>query len=81
MDTEMDAAPVGVGATEGPVGNQLPPPSPLAESQRPYRKQISRAYRQLHGSGSHASLLFSLGILTLYLQRIGVDNPDTVRTM
>ena len=77
MDTEVDAAPVGVGTTEDPVGNQLPPPSPLAESQRPYRKQISRAYRQLHGSGSHAGLLFSLTILTLYLQRLGVNNPDT----
>ena len=77
MNTEMDAAPVGVGAFEDPVGNQLPPPSPLAESQRPFRKQISRAYRQLYGSGSHAGLLFSLGILTLYLQRLGVYNPDT----
>jgi hypothetical protein len=44
MNTEMDTAPVGVGAFEDPVGNQLPPPSPLAESQRPFRKQISRAY-------------------------------------
>ena len=77
MDTEMDAATVGVGAIEDPVGNQLPPPSPLAASQRPFRKQISRAYRKLYGSGSHAGLLFSLGILTLYLQRLGGHNPDT----
>ncbi len=85
MDTpEMDAAPVGVGAFEDPIGNQPPSPSPLAdsESQRPFRKQISRAYRQLYGSGSHAGLLsasFSLGTLTLYLprQRLGVHNPDT----
>ena len=76
MDTEMDTAPVGVGTIENPGGNQLPPPSPLAESQRPFRKQISRAYRQLYGSGScsgsHAGLLFSLGILLvmLYLQRL-----------
>jgi hypothetical protein len=69
----MDAAPVGVGAFEDPVGKQLPPPSPLAESQRPFRKQISRACRQPYGSesGSHAGLLFSLGILMLYLQRLG----------
>jgi len=77
MDTEMGTAPVGGGTIEDPVGNRLPPPSPLAESQRPFRKQISRAYRQLYGSGSHAGLLFSLGILTLYLQRLGVYNPDT----
>jgi hypothetical protein len=77
MDTEMDAAPVEGDAFEDPVGTQLPPPSPLAESQRPFRKQISRAYRKLYGSGSHAGLLFSLGILTLYLQRLGVYNPDT----
>jgi hypothetical protein len=76
-DSEMDAATVGAGTTttsKDPVGTQLPPPLPLAESQLPYRK---RAYRQLHGSGSHACLLFSLGILALYLQRLGMYNPDT----
>ena len=77
MNTGMGTAPVGVGTIEDPVGNQLPPPSPLAASQRPFRKQISRAYRKLYGSGSHAGLLFSLGILTLYLQRLGGHNPDT----
>jgi hypothetical protein len=83
MGTEMGTAPVGAGTIEDPVGNQLPPPSPLAASQRPYRKQISRAHRRLCGSGGshwHAGLLASLHFLTLrlYQQRLasGVYNPD-----
>ena len=39
---------------------QPPPPSPLAASQRPYRIQLSRAKRNLHGAGPRAgSVLFA----------------------
>ena len=54
------------------VTGQPPPPSPLAASQRPYRIQLSRAKRNLHGAGPHA--IGSLSILqtfTAFLQFIG----------
>jgi hypothetical protein len=54
------------------VTGQPPPPSPLAASQRPFRIQLSRAKRNLHGAGPHAiGSLFFLQIVTTFLQFIG----------
>jgi len=51
---------------------QPPPPSPLAESQRPFRKQLSRAKRNLHGADPRAiGSLYFLQIFTTFLQSIG----------
>ena len=54
------------------VTGQPPPPSPLAASQRPYRIQLSRAKRNLHGAGPHAiGSLSLLQTFTFFLQFIG----------
>jgi hypothetical protein len=53
------------------------PPSPLAASQRPYRVQLSRARRTLHGSGPRTGLLYFLQIFTNYLQFLGEHYPAT----
>jgi hypothetical protein len=54
------------------VTGQPPPPSPLAASQRPYRIQLSRAKRNLHGAGPHAiDSLSLLQTFTFFLQFIG----------
>ncbi len=56
------------------VTGQPPPPSPLAASQRPYRIQLSRVKRNLHGAGPRAIGSESLSILqtfTAFLQFIG----------
>ena len=50
------------------------PPSPLAASQRPYRSQLSRAKRTLHGAGPRTGLLYFLQIFTTYLQFLGEHN-------
>ena len=47
------------------------PPSPLAASQRPYRTQLSRAKRTLHGTGPRTGMLYFLQIFTTYLQFLG----------
>ena len=61
LDTQSDQVP-----------GQPPPPSPLAASQRPFRKQLSRARRNLHGAGPRATgSLFFLQIFTSFLQFIG----------
>ena len=51
------------------------PPSPLAASQRPYRIQLSRAKRTLHGTGPRTGLLYFLQIFTTYLQLLGEHYP------
>ena len=51
------------------------PPSPLAASQRPYRIQLSRAKRTLHGTGPRTGLLYFLQIFTTYLQFLGEHYP------
>ena len=54
------------------VTGQPPPPSPLAASQRPYRIQLSRAKRNLHGANPRAiGSLSILQTLTAFLQCIG----------
>ncbi len=60
------------------VAGQPPPPSPLAASQRPFRIQLSRAKRNLHGAGPRAigSLCF-LQIFTAFLQSIGEQYSAT----
>jgi hypothetical protein len=55
---------------------QPPPPSPLAASQRPFRIQLSRAKRNLHGAGPRAiGSLYFLQIFTAFLQSIG-EQPE-----
>ena len=54
------------------VTEQPPPPSPLAASQRPYRIQLSRAKRNLHGANPRAiGSLSILQTLAAFLQCIG----------
>ncbi len=52
---------------------QPPPPSQLAASktQRPYRIQLSRAKRKLHGGFREKGMLYFLQMFTAYLQFIG----------
>ncbi len=50
---------------------QPPPPSQLAASQRPYRIQLSRARRKLHGSLREKGVLYFLQMFTAYMQFIG----------
>ena len=47
------------------------PPSPLAASQRPFRTQLSRARRALHGTGTRTGMLYFLQMFTTYLQFLG----------
>lgn len=62
------------------VTGQPPPPSPLAASQRPYRIQLSRAKRNLHGAGPRAiGSLYFLQTFTAFLQFIGAHYPATGR--
>ena len=58
---------------------QPPPPSRLAASQRPYRIQLSRAKRKLHGgSREGGSLYFKfLQMSTAFLQSIGKQYSAT----
>jgi hypothetical protein len=50
---------------------QPPPPSQLAASQRPYRVQLSRAKRKLHGEAREKGALYFLQMFTAYLQFLG----------
>jgi hypothetical protein len=50
---------------------QPPPPSQLAASQRPYRIQLSRAKRKLHGDAREKGALYVLQMFTAYLQFLG----------
>ena len=60
------------------VTGQPPPPSPLAASQRPFRIQLSRAKRNLHGAGPRAiGSLYFLQIFTAFLQSIGEQYSAT----
>ena len=56
---------------------QPPPPSQLAASQRPYRMQLSRAKRRLHGDGREKGALYFLHLFTAYLQFIGRQSATT----
>ena len=57
---------------------QSPPPSQLAASQRPYRIQLSRAKRKLHGAGSRElGSFYFLQMLTAFLQFIGKQYSAT----
>ena len=53
------------------------PPSPLAAAQRPYRIQLSRAKRALHGASPRAGLLYFLQTFATYLQFLGEHYPAT----
>jgi hypothetical protein len=56
---------------------QPPPPSQLAASQRPYRIQLSRAKRKLHGEAREKGALHFLQMLTAYLQFLGKQYAAT----
>ncbi len=62
--------------TDQAVGQPLPP-SQLAASQRPFRIQLSRARRRLHGDSSEKGSLYFLQMLTAFLQFIGKQYPAT----
>jgi hypothetical protein len=56
---------------------QPPPPSQLAASQRPYRVQLSRAKRKLHGEAGEKGALYFLQMFTAYLQFLGKQYSAT----
>jgi hypothetical protein len=56
---------------------QPPPPSLLAASQRPYRIQLSRARRKLHGGLREKGMLYFLQMFTAYMQLIGKQYSTT----
>ena len=56
---------------------QPPPPSQLAAAQRPYRIQLSRARRRLHGGLQEQGMLYFLQMFTAYMQFIGRQYSTT----
>jgi hypothetical protein len=58
---------------------QPPPPSQLAAShwQRPYRTQLSRAKRKLHGDAREKGSLYFLQMRTAFLQILGKQYSTT----
>jgi hypothetical protein len=65
------------GVQPDPELAQPPPPSQLAASQRPYRIQLSRAKRKLHGDLRDKGMLYFIQMFTAYLQFIGRQYSTT----